>query len=129
VPLSPSNSLLLIVTKLGQRVAQNPRIHCHMILNPRALLPNRWVFKLARLHGNIVTCLQMSHQVIFSCIGCITPINLIRKFRPIPYPMDTFYGNGGGTQSHLKSKNRNKKPNVRLNILDESYPLNNEGIA
>jgi hypothetical protein len=44
--------------------------------------------------------------------------------------MDTFYGNGeGGGQPHLKSKNKNKKTNLRLNILDEGYSLNNENIA
>jgi hypothetical protein len=26
-------------------------------------------------------------------------------------------------------KNKNIKPNLRFNILDEGYPLNNEGIA
>jgi hypothetical protein len=26
-------------------------------------------------------------------------------------------------------KNKNKKPNLKLNILDESYLLNNESIA
>jgi hypothetical protein len=30
---------------------------------------------------------------------------------------------------HLKSKNKNKKPNVKLNTVDESYPLNNDGVA
>jgi hypothetical protein len=39
---------------------------------------------------------------------------------------------GGGRRPpppHLKSKNKNKKLNVGLNILDEGYILNNEGIA
>jgi hypothetical protein len=40
-----------------------------------------------------------------------------------------FYGNWGGWQPHLKSKNKSKKPNVKLNILNEGYPLNNEDIA
>jgi hypothetical protein len=43
--------------------------------------------------------------------------------------MDTFYGNQGGGQPHLKLENKNKKPNVRLNILVECYPRNNESIA
>jgi len=34
-----------------------------------------------------------------------------------------------GAQSHFKYKIKNKKPNARLNILDEGYPLNNENIA
>jgi hypothetical protein len=34
---------------------------------------------------------------------------------------------GGATTS--KIKNLKKKPNVRLNILDEGYPLKNEGIT
>ncbi len=33
---------------------------------------------------------------------------------------------GGATTSEFKKK---KKPNVKLNIMDEGYPLNNEGIA
>jgi hypothetical protein len=32
-------------------------------------------------------------------------------------------------QPHLKSKNKNKKPNVKFNILNEGYPLDDEGIA
>jgi hypothetical protein len=34
-------------------------------------------------------------------------------------------GGGGGAATTSKSK----KPNVKLNILNEGYPLNNEGIA
>jgi hypothetical protein len=34
-----------------------------------------------------------------------------------------------GGQPHLKSKNKNEKPNVKLNILDEGYTRNNESIA
>jgi hypothetical protein len=29
----------------------------------------------------------------------------------------------GEGQPHLKSKNKNKKPNVKLYIMDEGYPL------
>jgi len=36
---------------------------------------------------------------------------------------------GWGGRPHLKSKNKNKKFNVGLNILDEGYFLSNEGIA
>jgi hypothetical protein len=32
-------------------------------------------------------------------------------------------------QPHLKSKSKSKKPNVRLNILDEGYPFKNESIT
>jgi hypothetical protein len=32
-------------------------------------------------------------------------------------------------QPHLKSKNKNKKPNAKFNILNEGYPLHNEGIT
>jgi hypothetical protein len=32
---------------------------------------------------------------------------------------------GGATASKKKKKN----PNVKLNIMDEGYPLNNEGMA
>ncbi len=36
----------------------------------------------------------------------------------------------GEGQPHLKfKKNKKIKPNVKFNILDEGYPLNNEGIA
>jgi hypothetical protein len=34
-----------------------------------------------------------------------------------------------GRATTSKSKIKNKKPNVRFNILDEGYPLDNEGIA
>jgi hypothetical protein len=34
---------------------------------------------------------------------------------------------GGATTFEIEKKN--KKPNVRLNILDEGYPLHDEGIA
>ncbi len=32
-------------------------------------------------------------------------------------------------QPHLKPKNKNIKPNVRINILDEGYALRDEGIT
>jgi len=35
----------------------------------------------------------------------------------------------GEGQRHLKFKKKNKKPNVKLNILNEGYPLHDEGIA
>jgi hypothetical protein len=35
----------------------------------------------------------------------------------------------GEGQPHLKYLKKNKKPNVRFNILDEGYPLHDEGIA
>jgi len=34
----------------------------------------------------------------------------------------------GGRATTFELKNL-KKPNVKLNIMDEGYPLNNEGIA
>jgi len=71
----------------------------------------------------------MSHQVVFSHIGCITPINPTSKFGPIFCLMNTFYGNQGGGTITSQIKNKNKKLNVILNILDEGYPLNNENIA
>jgi hypothetical protein len=74
MPLSFSNSLLLIAMKSGQRVAQDPRIHCPMILNPWTLLLNKWASGLAWLHGNIVMRPQMWHQVVLGRIRCITPI-------------------------------------------------------
>ncbi len=41
--------------------------------------------------------------------------------------MDTFYGNWG-TGNHIWIYKK-KKPIVKLNIMDEGYLLNNEGIA
>ncbi len=61
MPPSLSNSLLFIVMKLGQRVAQDPCIDYRVILNLWALLPCKWASKLAYLHGNIVTHSQMSN--------------------------------------------------------------------
>jgi hypothetical protein len=84
-------------------------IQCCMILIPWALLPSRWMSRLAELHGNIVTHPQMPHQVVLSCIGWITPINPTSKFGPILYPMDTFHGNlggGGWTTTFLKKKQK-----------------------
>jgi hypothetical protein len=67
--------LMFIVTKPGQKVTQDPHIHYRVILNPWALLPNRWAFKLARFHGHIVACPQMLYHVVLGCIRCIAPIN------------------------------------------------------
>ncbi len=129
MPFNPSNSLLFIVTKLGLRVDQDLCIHYHVILNPWALLLSRWVSGLAQIHGNIVMRSQLPHQVVFGLIGCITPINPINKFGHIPCPMDTFYGNQRGVTTSKCLKKKEKKPSVRLNILDEGYPQNNEIIA
>jgi hypothetical protein len=95
VPPILSNSLLVIVTKLGQRVAQDPCIHGHLILNLWAFLPSKWASGLTRLHNHIMACLQMPYQVVLGHIGCITPINPTSNFWPILCPMDTFYGNQG----------------------------------
>jgi hypothetical protein len=35
----------------------------------------------------------------------------------------------GGRATKFEIKKQNKKPNVRLNILDEGSPLNDESIA
>jgi hypothetical protein len=93
VPFGPKNCLLFITMELDQRVAQNLRIHGHMILMPQALPLSRWASGLAWLHGHIVVCPQMPYQVVFGRIRCIAPINLASKFGPILCPMDTFYGN------------------------------------
>jgi hypothetical protein len=113
---------MFIKLELGQKVAQNPHIHGCMILMPWALFLSRWVFMF---HGHIVVRPQMLYQVVLGYIGCIAPINPTSKFGPILCPMDTFYGNWG-RGNHIYKK---KKPNVRLNILNEGYPLNNEGIT
>jgi hypothetical protein len=46
-----------------------------------------------------------------------------------PLPNEHHLKKLGEGQPHLKSKNKTKKPNVRINILDEDYPLHNESIA
>jgi len=38
-------------------------------------------------------------------------------------------GGGVTTTSKIKKQKQKKKSNVRFNILDEGYPLNNVGIA
>jgi hypothetical protein len=43
--------------------------------------------------------------------------------------MDTFYGNGEGGATTFEIKKQKQKNNLRLNILDEGYSLNNENIA
>ncbi len=93
MPPRLSNCFFLIAIKLGQRVIQNPCIHGHIILMPRAFFSSRWVFGLARLHNHIVACSQMLYQVALSDIGCITPINTASALNTIPCPMDTFYKN------------------------------------
>jgi hypothetical protein len=35
----------------------------------------------------------------------------------------------GGRATTFEIKNKNRRPNLKLNILDESYLLNNESIA
>jgi hypothetical protein len=46
-----------------------------------------------------------------------------------PLPNGHPLGQSEEGQPHLKSKNKNKKPNVKLNIMDESYPLYDEAIT
>jgi len=120
VPLNLSNSLLFIATKSSQKVVQNLRIHCHVILNLRALFPNRWASRLAQLYGNIMTRPQMLHRNILGCIGCI---NTKSKFGPIFCPMHTLFGNRGKGNTSKTKKYINTKPNVKINNLDEGYPL------
>jgi hypothetical protein len=89
VPHSPNNCLLLIMTKLGQRVVQDSHIHGHVILMPWVFLLSRWVFGLARLHNHIMLHLQMLHQVVLGSVGHIAPMNLTNKLSIIPCPMYT----------------------------------------
>jgi hypothetical protein len=119
------------MTKLSQRVVQDPQIQGRVILMPWALLPSRWAYGLVWLHGHIVAHPQISYRVVFGHIGCITPINLPSKFGPIPCPMDTLYGNWGKatTFETKKTKNKNNKPNARINVINESYFLHDEGIT
>jgi len=72
--------------------------------------------------ANVIPMIVLGH------IGCIAPIKLASKFWPIPCPMDTFEGNQRRA-NHIWNLKKKKKPNVRLNIMDEGYPLHNEGIA
>ncbi len=92
-----------------QKVVQDPFIHCHVVLNPWAMFPSKWVFRLARLHGNFVMCPQMPHQVILGRIACIPPINVVSKFGPILCPMHTFYGNQGRGNHILNQKIKKHK--------------------
>jgi hypothetical protein len=46
-----------------------------------------------------------------------------------PLPNWHLLGQPREGQPHLKSKNKNKKPIVKLNVLDEGYPLHDEGIT
>jgi hypothetical protein len=79
---SPCNCLQLIVMEPGQRIVQDPRIHCHMILSPHALVPNRWAPRLAWLHGHIVVCQQMLHQVVFGVYNVLHPSTLQTNLGP-----------------------------------------------
>ncbi len=81
---SLSNSLVLIVTKLSQRVIQDPHIHGHVVLMFQAFLPSRWVFGLVRFRNHIISRLQMLYQVVLGNVGHIAPMNLINKFHTIP---------------------------------------------
>jgi len=45
---------------------------------------------------------------------------------PLPKWTPSMVIGGGATTSEIFKK---KKPNVKLNIMDEGYPLNNEGIT
>jgi len=74
-------------------------------------------------------CPQMPHQIVLGHIGCIAPINVASKFGPILCPMHTFYGNQGKGNHILNQKNKNIKPNVKINILDEGYAQHDEGIT
>ncbi len=115
VLLSLGNCLLFITMELSQRVVPNLCIHCRMILNLRALLLSKWAFELVWLHGNIVTCVKMPHQIVLGYIRCIAPINLTRKFGPVPCPMDTFYGNWGRGNHIWNQKTKTK--NLMWNFI------------
>ncbi len=119
-----NNCLLLITLESGQKVAQDLCIYGCMILMPKAFLSNRWASRLVQFHGHIVAHSQMSYHIVIGCIRCIAPINLVRKFWSIPCPMDTPF-----RATTSKIKKQKQKPNVRPNILDEGYPLHNEGIT
>jgi hypothetical protein len=93
------------------------------------LLSSIWASELVWLHGNIVTHLQMPHQVVFGLIVCIAPINITSEFGPILCLVHTLYGNWE-TGNHIwNQKNKNIKPNVKISNLDEGYALQDEGIT
>jgi hypothetical protein len=54
-----------------------------MVLMPQALLLNKWVFGLAELQSNIVTCLQMVYQIVLGGVGHIALINPKNKLGTI----------------------------------------------
>ncbi len=43
--------------------------------------------------------------------------------------MHTFYGNQGKGNHILNQKNKNIKPNVKINIVDEGYAQHDESIT
>jgi hypothetical protein len=62
----------------------------------------------------------MVYQVVFGGIGCIPPIKPSSPFNAIPCAMNTLYGNQGRGNRIRKPKNKNNKPNVKINISNES---------
>jgi len=69
-------------------------------------------------------CLELSHQILLGHIGCITPINTIRKFIAPSFAQCTpFMATTGGTTTSETKKTKNIKLNVKMNNLDEGYPL------
>ncbi len=129
MPLSLNNSLLFITMKLGQRIVQDPRIHCCVILNLWAMLPSRWAFRLAQLHGDIVMCLQ---NIAPSCTWPYRMHRTHQHYKKIwahPLPNAHLLWQLGRGNHIWNQKNKNIKPNVKINNLDEGYPLQNEGIA
>jgi hypothetical protein len=78
----------------------------------------------------------MSYQIILGYIGCIAPHQPYKQIWTYLLPNVHLLWQLREGQPHLKSKIKNKKPNVKLNILDEGFhfknevfPLNDEGIA
>ncbi len=82
------------------------------------------------LFSSITTlCLQMLYQVVLGGIGCIAPIKPTSLFNTIPCPMNTFYGNQGRGNCIRNHENKNNKPNVKINILDEGQTTYDKSIA
>ncbi len=85
--------------------------------------------RLPWFYNHIVLHLQMLYQVVLGNVGDIAPMNQTSKLCPILFPMNALYGNWGKGNHIWNQNTKKKKLNVGINILDEGYPLYDEGIA
>jgi len=75
-------------------------------------------------------CVRKWHtKVVLGCIRCIALINVINKFWPNLCLVHILYGNQENGNHIWNQKNINIKPNVKMNIMDEGYAMQDEGYA